>query len=92
MFEYLYKNKWLWLSLIIFLGCFFQFSLDVIFSLIYRNHALFGSLQNYLFSIAISFGVMYGLVKMAAWMNRTLSWENRRAGGFTCRFFRLSFL
>ena len=91
MFEYLYKKKWLWVSLIIFLGCFFQFSLDVIFSLIYRNHALFGSLQNYLFSIAISFGVMYGLVKMAAWMNRTLSWEQSPGGRFYLQIFSIVF-
>lgn len=91
MFEYLYKRKVLWIVVTILIGCFFQFSLDVIFSLIYRNHPLFSGFFNYLLSIAISFAVMYGLVKMAEWMNRKLSWEKSPGGRFYFQIFSITF-
>lgn len=75
MFEYLYQRKWAWISLGIFLGCFFQFSIDVIFSLIYRNHPLFSSYLNYIFSIGLTFFILLGLVKIAQWMNKKITWE-----------------
>ncbi|NCU36357.1 hypothetical protein EOM75_10135 [Candidatus Falkowbacteria bacterium] len=75
MFEYIYQRKILWLLLGVMLGLAFQFSLDVIFSLIYRNHSLISPPTNYLFSIAITFIIMYGLAKLAGWMNRRVSWE-----------------
>jgi len=75
MFEYLFKNRKLWFSTGLFLGLFFQFSLDVIFSLIYRNHSLFSPFPSYLFSIIISFIIMFSLVKLAEWMNRKYAWE-----------------
>lgn len=91
MFEYLYKKKLIWILFVIFLGCFFQFSINVIFSLIYRNHSLLGNIQSYLFSIAISFGVMYGLVKLGGWMNKTLSWEKSPGGRFYLQIFAITF-
>ena len=75
MFEYIYQRKILWLLVGLLLGLTFQFSLDVIFSLIYRNHSLINSPANYLFSIAVTFLIMYGLVRLAGWMNRRISWE-----------------
>lgn len=75
MFEYIYRRKILWLLVGLLLGLTFQFSLDVIFSLIYRNHSLISPPGNYLVSIAITFIIMYGLVKLAGWMNRRISWE-----------------
>lgn len=91
MFEYLYKRRLLWVLLVIFIGCFFQFSLDVIFSLIYRNHPLFSNPLSYFFSIAISFIVMYGLVKMAEWMNRKFSWEESPGGRFYLQIVSITF-
>jgi sensor histidine kinase YesM len=75
MFEYIYRRKMLWLLMGVLLGLTFQFSLDVIFSLIYRNHSLISPPGSYLFSIAITFIIMYGLVKLAGWMNQKISWE-----------------
>ncbi|MCF8364177.1 MAG: histidine kinase [Bacteroidales bacterium] len=91
MFEYLYKKRLAWILIVILLGCFFQFSIDVIFSLIYRNHPLLGSIRGYLFSIAISFMVMYGLSKLGKWMNKTLSWEKSPGGRFYLQVFAITF-
>lgn len=91
MFEYLYKKRWIWLALVISLGCFFQFSLDVIFSLIYRNHPLFSSVINYLFSIGITFLIMRGLVKMAGWMNKILAWEKSPGVRFYLQIISITF-
>lgn len=91
MFEYLYKKKPIWIIVVILLGCFFQFSIDVIFSLIYRNHPLFGSLQGYLFSVSLSFVIMFGLVKMADWMNKKISWEKSPGVRFYFQIFIITF-
>lgn len=91
MFEYIYKRRLLWILLVIFIGCFFQFSIDVIFSLIYRNHPLFSSFYNYLFSIGISFVIMFGLVKMAHWMNKKVSWEKSPGGRFYLQIISITF-
>jgi len=75
MFEYLYKNKVVWMVMVLFLGFFFQFSLDVIFSLIYRNHSLFGPWYSYVFSVSMSLIIVYGLIKVSVWINKRYSWE-----------------
>jgi two-component system, LytTR family, sensor kinase len=82
MFEYLFKDSRLWITTGIFLGVFFQFSLDVIFSLIYRNHSIFSPITNYLFSIISSFIIMISLVKLAHWMNRKYAWERTPGNRF----------
>lgn len=91
MFEYVYKRRLLWILLVIFIGVFIQFSLDVIFSLIYRNHPLFSNPFNYLFSVATSFIIMYGLVKMGEWMNRKFSWERSPGGRFYLQVVSITF-
>jgi two-component system, LytTR family, sensor kinase len=91
MFEYLYKNRWVWILAVIAFGCFFQFSIDVIFSLIYRNHPLISGIQNYMFSIAISFVVMFGLIKLGHWMNKNLSWEKSPGSGFYLQIIFITF-
>lgn len=65
----------MWIILIILLGCFFQFSLDVIFSLIYKTQGLFTHWINYVISIGITIIIVYGLVFMTEWINRRYSWE-----------------
>jgi len=60
---------------ILILGIFFQFSLDVIFSLLYRNHSLFSHIYSYLVSIGISFVIIFGLINLTKWLNRRYAWE-----------------
>ncbi len=67
---------------VVFLGFFFQFSLDVIFSLIYRNHSLISPWQSYAWSMAMSLIIMYGLVKLSQWMNRRFTWEHAPGSRF----------
>jgi len=75
MFEYLQKNKIVLGCTVVFLGLFFQFSLDVIFSLIYKNHSLIGPWYGYVFSVGMSLIIIIGLIKVAAWINKHYSWE-----------------
>ena len=82
MFEYLLKNKITMLITILLLGVFFQFSLNVIFSLIYRNHSLVSSLSSYLISIGISFVVIFGLILLMKWLNKRYSWEEAPGNRF----------
>ncbi len=82
MFEYIFQRRWLWVITVIFLGFFFQFSLDVIFSLIYRNHNLISPWTSYLWSMGISLVIMYGLVKMSQWINRRFAWERSPGNRF----------
>jgi two-component system, LytTR family, sensor kinase len=92
MFEYIFKQRKLWISSGIFLGVFFQFSLDVIFSLIYRNHSLLSPLPGYLFSIVISFIIMYSLIKLSDWMNRKYAWERTPDNRFYIQVTLITFM
>jgi len=75
MFEYLNKRKWLMVLVILLLGVFFQFSLDVIFSLMYKNHQLITHLYNYIISCILSFLVLLALTWISKWLNEKYSWE-----------------
>ncbi len=79
MFEYLIQRKILWFFAIVIVGVFVQFSLDVIFSLIYKSQDLYSHWTNYLISIGVSLVVMYGLVYITRWINTRFAWE-RSAG------------
>lgn len=82
MFEYLQKNKLLFAVVIVLTGIFFQFSLDVIFSLIYRNHSLISAWYGYVFSIGMSLIIIGGLIRVAAWLNKHYSWEKAPGSRF----------
>lgn len=82
MFEYLYKNKVVWMTMVLIIGFFFQFSLDVIFSLIYRNHSLFGPWYSYAFSVGMSLIIVFGLIKVGVWINQRYSWETAPGSRF----------
>ncbi|MFW5705753.1 MAG: sensor histidine kinase [Bacteroidota bacterium] len=82
MFEYIFQKRWLSIVVVILLGFFFQFSLDVIFSLIYRNHSLISPWPSYAWSMAMSLVIMYGLVKLSQWMNRRFTWERSPGSRF----------
>ncbi len=75
MFDYL-RNKWFtFLVSVIAGGILIQFLLDVIYSLMYRNHVIALDWGSYLFSILITSLVLFGLIRLSAWLNRRYSWE-----------------
>jgi len=74
MLNYL-KNRWIRLGSILLLGVLFRFSLDMIYSLMYRNYPLFQPLMLYLLTIlvvAISLELIY-FIKVQ--YDRKLPWE-----------------
>lgn len=75
MFEYFKNRLWLGVIMIILAGIFFQFSLDVIFSLIYKNHPLISPFENYLYSFLITIVVVLFLIRITNWLNKKHSWE-----------------
>jgi len=75
MFEYLRHNRLIFVLSTAFMGLFFQFMLDVIFSLIYRNSSVLSSWHAYLLSVLISFIIMLGLFMLGSWINTKYSWE-----------------
>ncbi len=75
MFEYLRRNRLVFVLSTTFMGLFFQFMLDVIFSLIYRNSSVVSSWTAYLLSVGMSFIIMFGLLRLGSWINRKYSWE-----------------
>lgn len=91
MFEYIFSRRWLAFVTVVFLGFFFQFSLDVIFSLIYRNHQLISPWYSYLWATGISFVIMYGLVRLSHWMNRKFRWERSPGRRFYVQIVLITF-
>jgi len=79
MFEYLTRRKVLWFLVIIITGLMIQFSLDVIFSVLYKTQGLFSSWVNYLISVGLSLFMMYGLSFLTSRMNRKYPWEKSPA-------------
>ncbi len=51
-------NKWLRWGIIFMAGVLARFTLDVIYSLMYRNYLLFQPVRGYLFTILITFGII----------------------------------
>jgi sensor histidine kinase YesM len=61
--------------------------LDVIYSLVYRNHSIAWDWGAYLFSILITSIVMFGLIRLSAWLNRKYSWESAPGTRFFIQIF-----
>ncbi|MBU2650745.1 MAG: histidine kinase [Bacteroidetes bacterium] len=79
MFEYLTRQKVLWFLVILLTGLMIQFSLDVIFSVLYKTQGLFSSWVNYMISVGLSVLMLYGLSFLTSWMNRKYPWEKSPA-------------
>ncbi len=69
------KNRWVRWGLYLVLGVFFRFLLDVTYSLMYRNYALFQPFLNYLFTIIITFIAFEGIYQVKMWLDRKHAWD-----------------
>jgi len=87
MFDYL-RNKWLTFILVVLTGgIVIQFLLDVIYSLVYRNHTITLDWGAYLFSVLITALVIFGLIRLTSWLNRNYSWESAPGTRFYIQIF-----
>jgi len=64
-----------WLSIFI-LGAIFRFSLDIIFSLLYRNYLLFQPFESYLFTIIFTFLVFETIFFLNRFIRKRIGWNN----------------
>jgi len=82
MFEYLRQNRLVFVLSTAFMGLFFQFMIDVIFSLIYRNASIISPWHAYLLSVVMSFIIILGLFRLASLINKRYSWESSPGSRF----------
>ncbi|MDP2721207.1 MAG: histidine kinase [Bacteroidales bacterium] len=68
-------NIWIRWCYGIFLGVLFNFILDIIFSLVYKNYSLFQPLTHYLVSIFLTYLIFETLFLVNQRLNRIYSWE-----------------
>ncbi|MCB0805465.1 MAG: histidine kinase [Bacteroidales bacterium] len=74
MMSYL-KNRWIRWGSILLLGMILRFSLDVIFSLMYRNYPLFQSVTTYLFTLLITFFSLELFYRVKQQLDKRFPWE-----------------
>jgi sensor histidine kinase YesM len=87
MFDYLRNKRLAFLLTVIAGGVLIQFLLDVIYSLVYRNHSITLDWVAYLLSILITTVVILGLISLSAWLNRKYSWETAPGTRFYIQIF-----
>lgn len=69
------KNHWIrWVSFI-FLGLLIRFILDITYSLMYRNYALFQPVRLYLLTLIITFIALEGIYQVKRYLDRKHSWK-----------------
>ncbi|MCB2220438.1 MAG: histidine kinase [Bacteroidetes bacterium] len=69
------KNRWIRWGIYLLLGLLFRFTLDVIYSLMYRNYTLFQSMQLYLLTLLITFIALEGIYQVKRWLDRKRPWD-----------------
>jgi sensor histidine kinase YesM len=69
------KNRWIRWGVFLLLGLLFRFVLDVTYSLMYRNYALFQSMQLYLLTLLITFIALEGIYQVRRWLDRKHTWD-----------------
>ena len=68
-------NRWYRWSIYVLLGVLFKFSLDVVYSLLYRNYALFQPFADYLFAIVLAVILMESLYYVRVYLDGFAGWE-----------------
>jgi len=76
-------NKTLRYGYGIFLGLAFNFSLDIVFSLLYSNYRLLRPASQYLFAILLSYLVFEILFIINRWLNKRYDWNKQIIQRFT---------
>ncbi|OFY50812.1 MAG: hypothetical protein A2W85_18675 [Bacteroidetes bacterium GWF2_41_31] len=79
-------NRWLRYSYGFYLGIIFNFILDIIFSLVYKNYPLFQPINNYLISIFLTYAVFEILFFFNKRLKTSLDWDQHPAQRFLLQF------
>ncbi len=79
-------NRGLRLTYAISIGMVLSFILDIIFSLLYKNHSLFQSYSNYLAAIFLAYLVLESLLLLNNKLERKYSWDKYPYKRFAIQF------